>query len=319
MACRKFPIDPITPPPPPPPPPPTPEPGPDPGPTPGPSGFFYAASYYGILTSGGNDGIFLPDLDKLKSLRISNIRIWFDWAGIKWSPPGGTIVNPDGSLISGMVDRLRRVIGYAADRGIRVDLTSGGKECAYNSFDAWLTALRNVATVFKDITTFYPVDVQNEVTASFGKQGQTIARVIQATQLVKSIAPNWPVTASMDGDVGMIGNNYKQLIAGGAKIDVLAPHYRRDEGWGDKVSQRTTQLRADLAAVGISRPIYVQEENRDGEPYWSVEQSTRAAAGAKASGATGYCFHTIAGFDVRSSGYFAHLSSNELAAMQQLP
>ena len=70
-----------------------------------------------------------------------------------------------------------------------------------------------------------------------------------------------------------------------AKIDLFAPHYKRDEGWGGKVYQRTTQLRADMAAVGISNPIYVQAESRSGESVWSAAQSTAAGGGAKSSGA----------------------------------
>lgn len=324
MSCRKYPIVPIVPPPPPPAPPPgpdpgpDPEPGPDPGPTPEPAGFFYAASYYGVIGA-SPDSKWQSDFDRLKGMRISNLRVWADWAGISWAPPGCTVVNPDGSINSDKLNRFRRIITGAASRGIKIDLTFGGPECAYSSHDAWLRALANVATALKDVTTFYPVDVCNEFTAATYKQGVTVSEVVRATQIVKEICPHWAVTTSMDGDVGTIGYNYKQILSAGGKIDVLAPHYKRDEGWGSKVSQRTSQLRSDMAAAGITKPIYVQEENRDGEPFWSVDQSTAAASGAKASSAVGYCFHTIAGFDVISGDFFSHLKPEELTAMQQLP
>lgn len=317
MACRKFPIDPIPPPPPPPPPPPGPDPGPDPGPTPGPTGFFYAASYYGAVGC-TSDARWQGDLDRLKSLRISNVRVWYDWP-IQWAPNSRFILR-DGRVEAGLLGRFRRFLTDAAARGFRVDITSTGPGNEhYDSKEAWFTGITNMATALKDITLFYPVDVFNEFTAGIYKVGATIADGVRATTIAKTICPTWSVTCSMDGDVGTIGYNYKQLIAGGAKIDLFAPHYKRDEGWGGKVYQRTTQLRADMAAVGISKPIYVQEESWSGESVWSVEQSTAAGGGAKSSGAAGYCFHTTAGFDLSSRSYFEQLTSEELTAMQQLP
>lgn len=317
MACRKFPIDPITPPPPPPPPDPEPEPGPDPGPTPGPSGFFYAASYYGAVGC-TSDARWQGDLDKLKNLRVSNVRVWYDWPSHR--SPNSRFVKRDGTIDSGLLQRFLRFLSDATARGFRVDITSTGPgDDHYDSKEKWFTGITNMATALKSVTTFYPVDVLNEYTAATSKVGATVADAVRATTIAKTICPTWTVTTSMDGDGGKIATNYVTLLQAGAKIDVLCPHFGRVDGWGDKLAGRVNQLRIDVAKAGITKPIYCQEENRDHENYWSVSQSTAAASGAKASNAVGYCFHTSAGFDLSSRSFFEQLTSNELTALQSLP
>lgn len=325
MSCRKYPIVPIVPPPPPEPPPPGPDPGPDPGPTPGPTGFFYSASYYGAIGCTSDDR-WRGDLDRLKQYRISNVRVWYDWP--EHYSPGSRIIKKDGTISTDALNRFLRFYADATARGFKIDLSSTGPGSGtdegtsyphYNDFGAYFRGLENMATALKSLTALYPVDVCNEFTAAKSKFGFSVADVVRATQIVKTICPKWNVTTSMDGDVGTIGNNYKQILAGGGKVDVLAPHFRRDDGWGAKAYQRVGQLKADLATVGVVRPIYLQEESWAGEAVWSVEQSTAAAGGSKSAGAIGYCFHTDAGFNLTSRSFFEQLRSVEITALQQLP
>ena len=321
MSCRTWPPDE-----PPPPPPPPPKPPPDPG---QPPKFFYSISYYGALTA-PNDSVWKEDFNQLVQRGIRNVRIWVDWPAT-WAPNGRCIA-PDGSLIPDKVQLFQRILTGAAARGIKVDMTFGGpgsNNDGYegNRIDSWQRGIRNMASVFKDWTLFYPVDVHNEVHAGIGKTGGelTYAHVASATQQAAAIAPGWSLTASTDGDSGTVALDYAQMIALGAVIHVCAPHYPRDEGWGGKVESRVKNTRAVLYNnFLIIRPIYLQEENLylpgyPGAENWSVEQSTAAATGARRSAAVGYCFHTHAGFDLNHGTMFEQLSPGELEAINALP
>lgn len=319
MSCRTWP--PETPPPPPPPPP---KPPPEPG---TPPSFFYAASYYGALTA-TSSSTWTSDLTKLRQLGVSNVRVWVDWPGWEGGP-AGNIVQPNGSLSASRVAQFQQFLTIAGALKMKVDMTFGGAGDAsfieYTSFNAWHTGLRNMATTFKDWTMFYPVDVHNEFKAGTHKSGGelTIAHIVQATQEVHAIAPSWPITCSTDGDSGSCAIDYAQMIGAGAYLNVLAPHFPRyDSDWGEKVEGRVNNVRNVLLTnFGIAKPIYVQEENRDEYTggTWSVEQSTAAALGSRKSKAVGYCFHTVAGFDLSHGTFFDQLSAAELEALKALP
>lgn len=327
MACRNFPPDP--PPPPPPPPPPEPPPGPPPEPPPEGGGgegggFFLAISHYGVVGE-QPDSNWIYDFNKHRQYSVSNIRAWMRW---QYDPAHVTsqskIVLPNGSIDPAKLNRLFRIFSSLSSRKMKMDVTfAADLEWWDGSKANHLRGVQNLCSSLGPVANLiYPLDVANEFDDSYLRSD--IGALVTLVNTAKALLPSVKVTASCAGNDESIASLYIQAIRAGAQIDVLCPHFPRDEGWGDKTYERTVNLRELMRDAGIVKPIYLQEEERKGyqgsapAPAWSPEQALASALGARRAGAVGWCFHTEAGFNVETQKMWDQLDSDEIAALASI-
>lgn len=280
--------------------------------------FFVGISAFGEIGC-SPDTVWQGDFRAFATDKVSVVRIWFDWDGKKETHPDMRAVQTNGTLNAGIVDRLKRILTGGAAANIRFDLTSHGVGAvgAFDSPDAWFQGNVALANALKSFTNILFWDVCNE----FEGGGLSTVELVTGITAVKSLLPNAKVSASVSGDTTLISQSYATLIGAGAKVDVLMPHFQRDAdgSWASKLPGRISTVRNNLAAVGIVKPIYCQEEARKHEDEaWNPVLAFQSCSGAKSAGAVGWTFHTDAGFDTYGADpLWGHMDDDEKSAIAE--
>ena len=137
---------------------------------------------------------------------------------------------------------------------------------------------------------------------------------------VRGRDPDRLVTASLGGNAPSdAATRYIELYTV-ANIDFATPHFPRDDVWAAETQSRVETMRGLLVDAGWDRAIYLQEDARRGygSAMWPKEDFLTAAAGARAGGASGWCFHNGAGFDLGAQTLFDQLDDVELDTIDEL-
>lgn len=259
------------------------------------------------------------DFVNLAAKGFNLIRIWLDWRD-------SNFFDENGNWLDGAKQVLLNLVDQANSHGLVVDVTILDSNMSFgDSASKRLKAMENVTLVLKGKNNVL-FDLANEHdhngfnTVVSHNEAQSLLRV------VKNIDPNRIVTISStachllcgnDRD-GIDENNITEEI-NQVGVDVLTPHFMRNESWADKTRQRVTTLMNYLLSIDKSIPIYLQEENRrsnDSGP--DTADFFTAAKQAKEAGAAGWIFHTKAGYDLKESNFFENLDPHEHVVLNEL-
>lgn len=277
--------------------------------------FVLAASYYGGC--GAPEDRVRSDLERLAGLGFNNVRVW-----VTWSVPtaDASVVRNDGSLEPGALARLRNLLEVARRLRMTVDLTFGyGLEgLTDGGFDAYRAAMVALAGEVRAYRNAW-IDLGNERDVGDARY-LSVEQVRDLAAAVREVDPDRLLTASGGGSTGEQAAVSWDELYEVADLDFATPHFQRDDEWAAATESRVTAMRAGLLAEGWDRPIYLQEEARRGYAgaEWPKEMFLTAVAGARRAGAAGWCFHTDAGFDLATAGFFEQLDEVELDLIDEL-
>jgi hypothetical protein len=279
--------------------------------------FLLGASYFDVL------GYKESDLDGLAARGFNLVRIWLDWAG--WEDRGRSCFDPDGNLV-----HASAVLGFAraaAARGMLVDVTVLSSASGFTDFAAVKRAVRSaVRALAREPNVFF--DLVNEhnnrglagswwsVPHARMKELVAAARAENPSAIL-TFSSSSPHLVASDGSVS--AKELREEIEAGSEL--VAVHLPRTPDWHLRTGERVLGLRAALAAIGVSVPVYLQEENRRGFEghVSSAGDFLEAARRARDAGAAGFVFHTAAGFDLSGEAtFFGNLDSEERAALDAL-
>jgi hypothetical protein len=277
--------------------------------------FVLSVSYYGGVAAPAD--IVASDIDRLAALGFNNMRVW-----VTWTAPSivSSVVRSDGTLDADALARLELLIETAQDHGMTVDVTfslgmEGSSDGGFDNYLAAMVLMTGELTPYRSI--FFDLGNERDVGDTRFISVEDVARLAAA---VRAADPARLVTASGGGSTGeAAGNSYIELYTV-ADLDFAAPHFSRDAGWAAATEERVNTMRAILTAAGWDRPIYLQEEARNGYggAEWPKSDFLTAVGGAYAAGAAGWCFHTDAGFDLSTTSFFDQLDAIEQDTIDEL-
>ena len=282
----------------------------------------YGVSMYGAIMAHptfNNVG----DFD-LKKYGYSIFRAWATWerdyAGNLVT--GYRVVNSDGSLNSGNLQKLKDFIAHIKAWGGAVDVTIGAKNTrnGMSSFSAQKTGVTNLVTALRGIGGIYCIDLANEY-PSAGYTDAQAAELLVAARAADGSRGGF--TVSCDGPASSIVTHYKAVIAALGKnwknyLGMFAPHFNpQDQNLAKNTEANVRTLKSGMS--GTYLPIYVQEEGYWNHPYTKETDYYTEAIGAKKGGAVAYTLHTLAGFDLRTKSFWSQLKPAEQTAVNLVP
>lgn len=261
-------------------------------------------SYYGCL--GAPIDRIQRDLTRFRSKGFGNARCWVTWYE-KYSP-AASLFRADGSIIEEKAALLSAALDFGASIGVSFDLTFE-RNLLGNSSTAHKAAVRTLLSRWGTHPALRLVDLENEAEdCSDGCLDASSFADLMA--LARSIPHTALVSASISGPE--VPDDYRAIFAK-TRGDLLLPHFQRDKGWGGKEGDRARELARAMPGLAI----YHQEPARRGGALgydagsWSVADFEAGFRTAKAAGSVGECFHTQAGFDVRTRDAWDQLDAVE--------
>ena len=263
------------------------------------------------------------DLDRLREWGVDIVRVWAHWSAPLYGRDGA--VTAEGrSRLTALVTRLRA-------RGLLLELVllrpgqlQGQKFAVFSSDAARLHAVEELTRLVKtDRDVLF--DLYNEHDHPDGPISHAGARTLR--NAVKAIDPGRVVTISStathlitgEGRVGTREEqNLREEIAE-VGVDLVAAHLPRTGDWDTATSPRIAALRGALERLGRPLPLYLDEENRSSPgALLSPEAYVQAYEAARQAGASGWVFHTPAGFSLGDTPFLDALTPNERTALARL-
>jgi cellulase (glycosyl hydrolase family 5) len=267
------------------------------------------------------------DLDALAGWGVNTVRVWAHWHT--------AIYQSDGALTADGRARLLALVGRLQARGLILELVllrpgqlPGQPFAVLASEAARSKAVEAIADALRPFRNVL-FDLYNEHDHPDGPISHAAARVLR--DRVKAIDPSRLVTissteyhvVSQAGTIDEPGaRNLREEVgtgAGSVAVDIVAPHFPRNDSWAATTGARVGAVRAALDRIGSHVPIYLNEERRaDRGSRVAPEAYARARAGAATAGAAGWVFHTGAGFELSKTPFLDALSADERAGLQAL-
>jgi Cellulase (glycosyl hydrolase family 5) len=267
------------------------------------------------------------DLDTLKSWGINTVRVWAHWHG--------PIYQADGALSASGAARLTALVRQLQARAMVLELVllrpgqlPGQRYAIFASEDARLRAVEAITTALREYRNVL-FDLYNEHDHPDGPISHQAARAIR--DRVKAIDRDRLVTISsteahLIGSNGMMDDEQRKNLREEAgtqpdavNVDIVAVHLPRSSDWAAATGGRVTALRAALQAVGRALPVYLNEERRsEEEKTLPADEYATARAGAEKAGATGWVFHTDAGYELNKRPFLDALRPQERAGLAGL-
>lgn len=282
--------------------------------------FLLGVSYFDAL--GYKDS----DLDELESRGFNLIRIWLDWA--VWVDRSRSFFDADGNFIH--ASTALNLLRAAAARGIMVDVTILNSASTFDDFAKVERAIRSAVAALKDEpNVFFDLvnehNLENRAASRWSVSHDNMRYLMEAAKqegpdaiLTFSTSSQGRHILTSDKKVNSINVN-EELDAG---IQILTPHLSRTNDWYERTDQRLATIKAFLASIGRSIPVYLQEERR--RNFENLSNPTRAeflqaAQEARDAGAAGWVFHTNAGFDLSETvTFFGNLDAEEKGIVDAL-
>ena len=267
------------------------------------------------------------DLEALVGWGVGLVRVW-----AHWTEP---IYQRDGALTPVGRRRLLALVERLGTRKLLLELVllrpgqlPGQGSTAFASPEARLRAVREITSALRS---FHNVlfDLYNEHDHPGGPISHADARAIR--DAVKAVDPNRVVTISsteyhLVAPTGRVGDNELRNLReealnleGSVGVDVVAVHLPRTGDWAAATGSRVGVLRAALDRLGVSIPLYLNEERRavPGTPLPSGDYQ-QAVSIARRAGAAGWVFHTAAGYDLSARPFGDALGAEERLALTKL-
>ncbi|WP_143755447.1 hypothetical protein [Gloeocapsopsis sp. IPPAS B-1203] len=246
------------------------------------------------------------DLDRLAEYNFNLIRVFLDWRNRGFFDEEGNLTKSE---------ELLALVRAANDRGIVVDVTiTGYSEIPRDrAVQAAVRALRNEPNVIFDLQNEHNLGGEAALSHSDIRQLYFIAKAENARAIIfTSNYAAWMRGNTLNPDV------LTQEVKTG--IDVIAPHFTRNSRWYGDTGTRVAQTKEHLRSINSNRPVYVQEDHRNGwrGGDFTKEQFLQAAQEAKTNGAAGWVFHTDAGFSLIDREFFAELDATERQVIREL-
>jgi len=269
----------------------------------------------------------LSDLDALHSHRFNLIRVFLDWHTHEGNG-AESVFDQHGNFVRG--DTIHALVRAAAARGIIVDVTILH---AYSDAHLVTSATRQnaIRTAIEGLAgepnVFFDLINEHEENSlgppDWSASHQTVQTMMQVARRAN---PNAVLFVSCttnhmffsDRSLQINSTNIDEELSAG--LQVLAPHFERNDLWYDQTGERVTALKSYLSSIGRPFvPIYLQEENRRGfVNFPPAYQFIQAARQARDAGAAGWIFHSAAGFDLRDHTFVEALDAEEQIALEQL-
>lgn len=269
----------------------------------------------------------LSDLDALHSHRFNLIRIFLDW-NTHDGNGAESAFDQDGNFVRS--ETVRALAQAAAARGIVVDVTilHAYSDAHLKTPGARENAVRNTVRILAEEPNVFFDLINEHEENSYGPPDWSVShQVVQAViQAARQSNPNAILFVSSAANHLFFNDQNLQINSPNvdgelsAGVQVLAPHFDRNDLWYDQTGERVTALKSYLGSIGRSSvPVYLQEENRRGfVNYPSASQFVQAAKESRDAGAAAWIFHTAAGFDLGGRSFVEALDSEEQNAVNQL-
>jgi hypothetical protein len=305
-------------------PPPKPEPSPTPEPPPPPpvvlednafskcvgrifgTELFLAASNFGVLNQ--QLDVFYSDAKLFAEKGICLLRLWPDW-----SVPNDSnrAIDKYGNIVPENFEKLKSILEIANYYGIYVDISL--HRDGYSDFDSRKKAVYNIISLLSEYQSFVIFDLANEgdeLGASY---------MDDLVDYANSLNSRVYITVSASGDIDNIIDFFVDMHNRGSRMDVLAPHFRRVEGWGKKEGELSNKV---LKEVPLPNVVYNQEPAREqyqGQ-FWDIQEYLDGLDSAISVNSIAYVFHTSAGFfDTYQTGsWWTNLTLKEVEIVNQL-
>lgn len=283
--------------------------------------FLIGVSYY--------DGInyHTTDLDALSAKGINLLRVFCDRR-----PNAISCLNSNGTLKPAAETALNGLIGYAATKGMIVELVAlhadidGDNSMAYlGTLTTMQTALTNIINAFKTHT-----NLMFDITQSHNRgvccdaHGATemlalmnTARAACASCVIFYSSDDTLSAHSFTTTTGSVANEAELSGELADGVNAIAIHTNRTAGWHLLGGARATSLRNYMDSAGRqSIPCYFQESAREGSGGTGVAADyVNYAAAVKAGGCAAYSFLTDAGYDMSVSTFMSQLDPVESAVI----
>ena len=279
------------------------------------------------------------DLSRFRAAGFGNARVWIDWGTVKGHEmPGCAALDADGNFIEPVAKKFDELLLYCESIGMSLDLTMHADH--YRTFrdpdddekydiSAHLRAIRNTLVRWGRRPAVRILDVANEAEVRGEEPGSgspatghvSPGRFGEMMDVARSVPHTCLVGASVSGGgdfPGDVTKNYQALFRS-AKGEILLPHFARNGGWGAKEGARGADLRRAIPGL----PAHHQEPARNGHAgtqsgKWPLSEFEASFRTTKAAGAVGCCFHTDAGFDMRSKDAWDQLDEVERQVVEKL-
>lgn len=268
-----------------------------------------------------------PDVQTLARLRDAGVSVVRVWA--HWHDP---IYAADGSLTDAGRDRLLALVRRMAEHELILELVllrpgqmPGEQFAIFQDEDARRRAVREIASALVSQPNVF-FDIYNEHDHPHGRVSHAQAAAFR--QEVDRADPDRLVTISSTeyhvvdakGVVDQDGRAALREEIETVGVDFVSVHLPRTADWADSTARRVAAIREALDAIGLPRPLYLNEEQRarEGETPIPASAYVRAAAGARERGAAGWTFHTDAGYDLDAADFFEGLNVEERRALERL-
>ena len=251
----------------------------------------------------------VEDLDGLAARGFNLIRVWLDW---------GTAGFFDGAGNLAEAQRLLDLAEACRQRGIVLDATILDTDLVPEDRDL---AVRSVVKALAGQPNVL-FDIANE----HDHAGEPLSHedVASLAASARSEDADALLTVSSQGghlvdDAGVAAENVQAEIVT-AGLNIVTPHLPRTPDFYDRTDERVTKLRDHLASIGVTVPVYLQEEARRGHSGLdpTLEQFLQAAREARDAGAAAWILHTDAGFDLATASFFDQLDDVEKATVDAL-
>lgn len=267
------------------------------------------------------------DFAALKSRGVDGVRIFPNWWGLNSPYPStmyyaqDTLIDTDGNLRSGALDKFLDILDIAKSEGLLVDVTFSAETVGYCPIGdcdesqqigsltkaELIAALEELTDILADAGSAYKhvfFDVQNEVDVVGPSDGPLDdTDVDEVAEAVHAIDPYRIVTVSLSGGTSA---EDAAVFANWAEVDVATWHEERVSSWWDSTDDWVADMRATTG-----KPVYLQEPAAYGEVVWTLPGISANVQAAKSSGASAWCFHTRSSFYLNGTSLWSSLASDE--------
>lgn len=289
--------------------------------------FLLGISYYAGL--GAPDEILRRDLDEIRRIGFSWIRVWANWAAF-----GNDVsaVDLEGHPRAAYLARLELLVEECGRRGLVVDVSfSRGNgvtgpprlqrlEYHRRAVEAVVGRLRAHPNWYLDLANERNLPDERFVSFTELRELRELARRVDPERLVTASHASHDLTRD---DV----RAYAETVG----IDFLSPHRPRNAGSSGQTEARTREALAWARELGREMPVHYQEPFRRGFGTWEplADAFLTDLEGAMAGGAAGWCFHNgdqrhdpegrpRRSFDLRDGSLFDQLDADERQVIERL-
>ncbi|MDP3697732.1 MAG: pilin [Candidatus Taylorbacteria bacterium] len=254
--------------------------------------FLLFVSYFDAMDA--SDATLDSDLSRLRSLGFNGIRIWPTWAISFTNPSTNQLMDVNGNLRPGMLNRLINIIQKARNNSLIVDVSFSRTQIPGLNVSNYRNGIVSTTQGLIPHRNLY-FDIHNEADHPSG--GLTPIEARQIRDAVKAADPQRIVSVSL---ISNSNNEPSYVINGG--MDFHPTH-------GGIIGTGNGAFITQEKNVVPGLPVHQQEPDRCrsstctgfGGATYTANDFFTSAQDAKCAGAAGWNFHTSGGYDLRNN------------------